>query len=356
MAENKAPEVPAPEAPAVETPKTPEVPAAQPEVAKVAENVKESVGKVSSWMKAFSTTQSGKVIVMLVVGIALAFLTGYILYYGINKTISNQQSYLIPETKVPVLATQESSFAADKVPNAGNGKRSSLSFWIYIYDNNKYSGVRKHVLHRGDEAGTDLTGGASPYIYLDQNTNKLYVTFAPADATKLFVNGTNTYNFASASDSEKMIYLNAVRGITIDYIPLQRWVNVVVVVNEDATVGGSITAYVDGEFVKSVTAKTDLTNSGQVALNAAGTAITPVPSFNVTDVDLDKKGNIYTGGSIGSTVGPGFSGMVSMVQFFNYDMNANDVYRLYLKGPVDNLLAKAGLPAYGIQSPIYRIG
>ena len=83
MAENKAPEVPAPEAPAVETPKTPEVPAAQPEVAKVAENVKESVGKVSSWMKAFSTTQSGKVIVMLVVGIALAFLTGYILYLSL---------------------------------------------------------------------------------------------------------------------------------------------------------------------------------------------------------------------------------------------------------------------------------
>ena len=41
---------------------------------------------------------------------------------------------------------------------------------------------------------------------------------------------------------------------------------------------------------------------------------------------------------------------------FNYDLNANDVYSLYQKGPVDNMLAKVGLPAYGIQSPIYRIG
>jgi hypothetical protein len=72
--------------------------------------------------------------------------------------------------------------------------------------------------------------------------------------------------------------------------------------------------------------------------------------------NLDKKGNIYTGGSVGSTVGPGFSGMVSMIQFFNYDMNANDVYELYKKGPVNNMLAKLGLPSYGIQSPFYRIG
>ena len=356
-------------------PSAPSAPAAAVEQMK--QTATETVNKVSAWTKIFTASQTGKVVVMLVIAIAIAFLTGYILYYAVNKTISNQQSYLIPETKVPILATQPSMFLADKVPNSGNGKRASLSFWIYVYDIQKYNGITRHVLHRGAE--TEKNGVASPYIYLDSTTNKLYVTFAPSDATKLYKNGISDFTTefngtpavgavaaangqaavaavaatAGASDAEKTAYLNAVRGITLDYIPLQRWVHVTIVVNEDATKGGSISAYVDGEFVKSVNAKTDLS---LLSLQVRGNNISATPSFNITDVDLDKKGNIYTGGSVGSGIGPGFSGMLSMIQFFNYDMNANDVYALYQKGPVDNMLAKVGLPAYGVQSPIYRIG
>jgi hypothetical protein len=347
---------------APEVPSTPSAPTAA--VEQIKEKATETVNKISAWTTVFTASQTGKVVVMLVIAIAIAFLTGYILYYAVNKTISNQQSYLIPETKVPILATQPSMFLADKVPNSGNGKRASLSFWIYVYDIQKYNGTTRHVLHRGAE--TEKNGVASPYIYLDSATNKLYVTFAPSDATKLYKNGITDYTsefngsaagvspvVAAASDAEKTAYLNAVRGITLDYIPLQRWVHVTIVVNEDATKGGSISAYVDGEFVKSVNAKTDLS---LLSLQVRGNNISATPSFNITDVDLDKKGNIYTGGSVGSGIGPGFSGMLSMIQFFNYDMNANDVYALYQKGPVDNMLAKVGLPAYGVQSPIYRIG
>ena len=376
MADAKVPETPAPEAPAAPAP---EVQAVESAPSKAVENVKETANKVTGWMKNFSSTNSGKVIVMLVLGIALAFLTGYILYYGINKTISNRQSYLFPETKVPILATQETTLSADKVPASGNGKRSTLSFWIYIYDIQKYNGVMRHVLHRGTETGKDIDGGASPYIYLDAQTNKLYITYGAADTSKLFKNGPggNDYSQATvsgtgitgspigagasgATDPQKRAYLNATRGITLDYIPLQRWVHVVVVVNEDVSSGGSITAYVDGEYVKSVTSKTDLSTYNLGFGTATdGTSLLSgkaVPTFNVTDVDLDKKGNFYVGGSTGSAVGAGFSGMVSMIQLFNYDLNANDVYSLYQKGPVDNMLAKVGLPAYGIQSPIYRIG
>ena len=378
MADAKVPETPAPEAPAIEA--VPSVPAAESAPSKAVETAKETATQVTNWMKAFSSTNSGKVIVMLVVGIALAFLTGYILYYGINKTISNQQAYLFPETKVPILATQETTLSADKVPASGNGKRSTLSFWIYVYDIQKYNGVKRHVLHRGTETGTDLDGGASPYIYLDENTNKLYITYGAADTSKIFVNGPGGGDYSGAtvsvtgqtspprgfgattnpaSNAQKQAYLNATRGITIDYIPLQRWVNVVVVVNEDVSSGGSITAYIDGEYVKSVTSKTDLSPLNlQIGSASTDQPLSGkfIPSFNVTDVDLDKKGNIYIGGSTGSPVGAGFSGMVSMVQIFNYDLNANDVYALYKKGPIDNMLSKVGLPAYGIQSPIYRIG
>lgn len=344
--------------------KVPEVSSSQS--APAASSVSSAVSKGFSFMKVFSATQTGTVVVMLIIAIALAFLTGYILYYTINKTINKQQSYIIPETKIPILTTQESSFSADSVPNSGNGKRASLSFWIYIYDINKYNGTVRHVLHRGAES--DKQGTASPYIYLDPSSNKLFVTFAPNNG-KLFTNPPNGQDYSallpsptpSTLSTDQLAFLNATRGISIDYVPLQRWVHIAIIVNEDTTVGGSITAYVDGEFVKSVNSKTvlsSLTVGGQAitASQQASGSNYPAPKFNITNVDLDKKGNIYTGGSVGSGVGPGFSGMVSMVQFFNYDMNANDVYLLYQKGPVDNMLAKLGLPAYGVQSPIYRIG
>jgi hypothetical protein len=175
----------------------------------------------------------------------------------------------------------------------------------------------------------------------------------------------STSSTSSTSVSDKVNFLNETRGISIDYIPLQRWVHVVLVVNENVTSGGSITAYVDGEVVNTVNSKnTDLSTLSvggtkikeTTIVGSTPTAKYPVPQFNITNVDLDKKGDIYTGGAVGSTVGPGFSGMLSMVQFFNYDMNVNDVYTLYQKGPVDNMLAKLGLPAYGVQSPIYRVG
>jgi hypothetical protein len=77
--------------------------------------------------------------------------------------------------------------------------------------------------------------------------------------------------------------------------------------------------------------------------------------LSIFNADLDKKGHVYVGGSTSGTSGPGFSGMVSKITFANFDMNAKDVYDNYLNGPIDSLLAKMGLPAYGVQAPIYKI-
>ena len=40
---------------------------------------------------------------------------------------------------------------------------------------------------------------------------------------------------------------------------------------------------------------------------------------------------------------------------FNYDLNDRDIYNNYNEGPIDGFLAKLGLGAYGVRSPIYRI-
>jgi len=330
-------------------------------------------------MNKITSSSSGSAIVLLIVGIAAAFVTAYILYWIITKSIVGQQSYLVPETSVPILATSENKYTASTIPASLNGHRSSLCFWIYIYDINKFMGSYRHVLHRGDE--TDDVTTASPYIYIDANTNAMHISFATNRVTNTFGPETigsaylstdaaktarNCYNDTSAgsvpvSSDAIAKYIQSVRGTTIDYVPLQRWVHIGIVVNEELN-GGTITTYVDGEMAKTVSSNSAYTgapitsiptNNPSVSYNVIGTGLKP--TLNIIDVNLDRAGSIYTGGSIGSQVGPGFSGMLSKIQFFNYDMNAADIYNNYLKGPVDSVLVNFGLPAYGLRSPIYRM-
>jgi len=397
--------------------------------------VTESVKSVTENIKQFSSTNSGSVVVMLVVGALVALLTAYILYYLINRTINSRNYYLLPGTSMPVLGTQETKISGTNIPNSLNGNRSSMCFWIYIYDINKYSGSRRHVFHRGTE--NDTFTHASPYVYLDAYSNKLHVLFSSTatdsptlwgstNAAGLFdptytipatTSGGSTLRTYSATDPTlplttpspinannavvtqninppntlaSLAYLNAIRGITVDYVPLQRWVHIGIVVNEDLN-GGSITAYVDGQLQNQVNAQTSVTikdpninisysttgvpsissivdNTGslvQITNNSVATPTaanvntaslqTVTPAFNISTVDLDHKGDIYIGGSLSTPNGAGFSGLISKIQFFNYDLNAQDVYNNYLKGPIDNLLAKMGLPPYGVRSPVYPL-
>jgi hypothetical protein len=356
----------------------------------VINSVQESVSKFTDTVKNVTNTNGGVVFFGLVLAAGVAFITAYCIYWLINRSINNRSSYLLPASKIPIIATQETSLSADSVPMSSNGTRLSLCFWIYIYDNNKYSGSRRHVLHRGDEGDGYEKG--SPYIYLDPITNSMYVTFASKSSDVTGIYGSNdaailfkrqplpdgyTNNIvpvsaagvagtrlnsaatlsAEASDTDKTNYLNSIRGIKIPYIPLQRWVHVGIVVNEDLN-GGSITAYVDGEMSLTVNSMETLNTISSVKLTDGTSAtITPpiTPKLLVTDIDLNKKGNYFIGGSLSSAVGVGFSGLISKVEIFNHDLNAGDVYNNYLNGPIDNLLSKLGLPAYGVRSPIYKL-
>jgi len=108
-----------------------------------------------------------------------------------------------------------------------------------------------------------------------------------------------------------------------------------IVVNENSN-NGSITAYVDGDVSKIVSS-----NDGE--------------GFKISNLNLDKMGDLHTGGSFESYTGPGFSGLISKISMFNYDLNNKDIYDDYNKGPLDGLLASLGLANYGVRTPIYKI-
>lgn len=334
-------------------------------ITSVGENVgstlKEGLSKGSSAIGALT----GKFGMMVLIGVIVAVILlglAYFLYMYISSRLSNKLFYTVPDSETPRKGTEYTRLDGGGLPTSTNGNRATFMFWIYIHDINKFSGEGfRHVLHRGDEA----TVGASPIVYLDGARNKLYIRFdktgtniSPSDFVTrvnqlMDVNRDVNPNVAgvqrenpdvkNADDAIKVEL--STNGIIVDYVPLQRWVHVAVVVNETVN-RGYISVYLDGEIVKSVSSEDRLTlsNGSKVACK-------------FQNLQLSKKGDIYVGGNIyNDNVSKGFSGIVSRISFSNYDMNGNEIRNIYLQGPLDNLTSKLGLPAYGVRSPIYRIG
>jgi len=342
----------------------------------VSEKMEEAADAVKSTMKSYGIDKERVISILLgtLVVIVAAGIIGVLLWTTMKRGALKTTAYLLEESKTPLVGTEYKKLSGAPIPRAFNGMRMTMSFWIYIHDIQRYTGVYRHVLHRGDKGVT----GASPLVFLDKNTNKLHIRFdkinaattmtmeAPFDnkltnvQLKLDANNATTAFTGTIEEADKALDLDiATHGITIDYIPLQRWVHVAVVVNEEVN-GGVISAYLDGELVKNDVSNQKVVRTTKVKwLNNdpnGNPHDTTVTTFrNLRDLYLDKPGDVYTGGSAVDEVGPGFSGLLSRIAFYNHDLNAKDIYNIYQDGPIDNLAAKMGLPAYGVRSPVYRL-
>jgi hypothetical protein len=243
------------------------------------------------------------------------------------------------ETKTPVICTEKSRFpfVYDKT---GNGDRRSYTFWIYIHDMNKYKGIYKNVFNvSATENNTDINQ-ASPYIFLDNNDNRMYVRFADND-------NTTAIKYSEITDANLGEKLSS--GITIPYIPLQRWVHIGIVCNANSY-KNYIYAYVDGDLVSSTsTGETDNHIKTDSGLKDSTTK-------NLKKLNLNITGFLNIGGNNNDyNEGTGFSGLVSKITTYNYELNQKDIYNDYYKGPIGGFLSKLGLSNYGVRSPIYKI-
>lgn len=305
-------------------------------------------------MDALSTTTAtpfgifsiGTVIIALAIGAGIAFLIAMVLYQYIKSGLRMEKSAILAETKVPQLGNTLTKASGGPIPALQNGLRMAFTFWIYIHNPDAFKGVYRHVWHRGMQ---NPSVACSPLVYLDANTTRLIVRFMnTADAQQppieminqpfIVPPGTATTNTPEQNQDIDL----ATHGISIDYIPIQRWVHVAIVVNEEVN-GGTIYAYLDGELVKRVTSVD------------TPTTLTHTP-INLQNLVLDQPGDVWIGGNMSDpNIGPGFSGLVGKITFFNYDINLTDIYNDYKSGPIDNIMAKMGLPPYGVRSPIYRL-
>jgi hypothetical protein len=269
------------------------------------------------------------IIFTVIIAILLYTFLGWQLFSKIEQTVE--------DTKIPIIGTKSTKFKAD-VADTANGVRRSFSFWIYINDMNKYNGQYKNVLALSSDANNYTPNLSSPHIFLDKTNNSMFIRFCkktPASTDKC----PNIQN-----DIELANYMKT--GIFIKYVPLQRWVNIVIVCNTDSF-NTSIYAYVDGDLSTSVT-----NGQTQVSLISASDKIA---SLDFNDININMSGYLYIGSDNIADCGPGFSGLIANFTTFNYELNAKDIYNIYNKGPINGLLARLGLASYGVRSPIYKL-
>jgi hypothetical protein len=169
--------------------------------------------------------------------------------------------------------------------NQSSGAEFTWSAWIFITSlaprNISTSQEYQHIFNKGDATydniGISINNG--PGMYLNNKTNKIRV-----------------YMDTSIMDNTTSVDKNSGKNyIDVDNIPLQKWVNVIVRLQNTI-----LDVYVNGSISKRL-------------------VLTNAPIQNYYDVNIGKNG--------------GFNGNLANLRYFNYALNVFDINSLVLAGP-----------------------
>lgn len=154
-----------------------------------------------------------------------------------------------------------------KVDNSAEGLEFTYSVWIYIQD---WTRGWKNIFVKGDKSnGAGTSSARAPGLWLYPDTNALHARI-------------NTF----ASPNE---------GCDIKNIPLQKWVNIVYVLNNR-----TVDIYIDGKLERSC-------------------VLRGVPKLNDEPLHIADNG--------------GFFGKISNLVYYKYALKPDDVYNIYSNGP-----------------------
>ena len=295
----------------------------------------------------------------LFVVIVVTVLIAYLLYTYIGTQLFAKVKSVVSDTKVPVMGTKLTKFNAELAKNA-NGSRKSFSFWIYINDMTKYKGQYQTVAAVSSDGDNKYNiESCSPYIFLDKNNNTLFIRFTKLDdkeynnKIKQIVSPSNLHEFMQS-------------GISIDYVPIQRWVHIAIVCDSN-TFKTTLYAYVDGDLVKTLSHGEAFKLAGYTSNYTDTTCAANVGSLicakaeanlaELQNLNINMTGYLYVGNvrDYSDGIGPGFYGLLSSFTSYNYELNQQDIYSIYNEGPITGFLAKLGLSSYGVRSPVYKL-
>lgn len=253
----------------------------------------------------------GTVVIVFIMVVIMIYVILYV-YRQYNNTSLKTVTMLKKPVKVPSSSLKNIS-SSTQLPENVNGKEFSYSMWLYIdAEDTEVTSNNKLVLARMNSSSN--LSEASPIFVLDRKSNKLYVYTKKENAYMGAINDVESFDST----------------LTIPYIPLQRWVNVILVIDNNF-----IQLFMDGELreVKDMSRFETYDNRSPVVVTPTGDMV--IGSLNET---------------------PSFNGYVSKVQVFNYALTLDHAKFVYKAGPLHkSILSAIGVPHYGLQSPFYRI-
>ena len=298
-----------------------------------------------------SPSQSIVTIALIVLVTGVSFYVMYHLYKIIMKTDLRTVTLLKNAIKVPQY--RKININADvTMPSLYNGAEFSYSAWMYIESFNR-SGKPQLVLYNGK---SDDFSTVSPVFYLDPEYVTLHVLLSTDKGPRSSVNRGSLENLHKHRDCDFV-------RLSVDYVPMQRWVNVALVVDNEY-----IQLFFDGELRKviDITDKELIENihpdiqisggKGESDLCDGDNGVCCQPENTCCGKRLM---NTNTGkqlyiGKVGTD--EVFNGYLSKVQFFNYAITVDHAKILYKSGPLhQSMLGRIGLPMYGVRNPFYKI-
>tara|TARA_Y100000389_G_scaffold67146_1_gene63375 strand:- start:1003 stop:1728 length:726 start_codon:yes stop_codon:yes gene_type:complete len=199
-----------------------------------------------------------------------------LLVYVINYLFFQQNKALSKCTP----ATKKQEIKAKKLKGSHNDNNYAYSIWFYVTDWQYRLSESKDLLVRGS-----MSGHSSPRITLAPYENNLTVSI-----TTVQQKTNDVYNGLAGRPPSKD------HNCTIENFPLQRWVNLIVSLNNR-----TLDLYLDGKLVR--------------------TCILPAPA------------KIHNNAPVLITPGGGFKGFTSNLQFFTDPLNPQQCFNIYRAGP-----------------------
>ena len=317
---------------------------ASKQLGNVSKGLSQNVTKGVEAVKDAMNGDKGPVVILIAV-VLLAFVA-VIIYISFSMKSSNLKGKSLMKSPVKLDEMQTSTVIdASEIPKPVVGREYSYTFWVYIENFVQTADRPQMIFYRGSQ---NSISDANPIVMMDGNSNKLYFIFKTQGSTLnsavydtdlqrlLTMSYFNNNNLTLQSTN---VHKHLI--LSVDYVPLQRWVNISVVVDNKL-----ITIFMDGEIytVKSVDEYKALRQ----------------PEFDLTGNKIDynlilekTEGSIYLG-KYKESIAP--SAYVSNLSFFNYAISINDVKKNYMSGPfTKNLLSMLGISSYGVRSPVYKI-
>ena len=333
---------------------------------------------LTSWKDFFTGNIAAIVFIVIVLLFILVIL--WIIFNMKNKQLSNVE-FIVSPIKLDALSSPV-EIASTDLPKTTVGREYSYSFWTYVdkFNPSLVNGLNDTmvdevtvprdtlIFYRGS-SGNVAT--ANPIVFMDGETNKLYIAIKTEGTqmkTNFPINKTfskdrkerilnmfdanvnlaairNTNYFLNKDLSIEDEFINKYIILTIDYIPLQRWVNITFVIDNKIC-----TVFMDGE-IYSVKSTEEYKSMRGKELNIRGQPIDVNLIVDKTD------GNIFVGKNAKISGGATPDSYFSRLRFFNYGITLPDVRKIYDQGPVggSKLFGWQGT-SYGIRSPVYKIG